>query len=75
MACVRHGEHPDVIVRLPDGNHAAVALSATDYAVGDVSTSPSPNHASHLLDLNGLRHMAQLIEGLRQQGRFPDPSR
>jgi Family of unknown function (DUF5372) len=69
---VRHGENPDVIVRLPDGSHAAVALSATAYAA-DSSASFPP--ASHLLDLEGLRQMAQFINGLRQQGRLPDPSR
>jgi Family of unknown function (DUF5372) len=69
---VRHGERPDVIVGLPDGSHAAVALSATDYAAdSSASLPPSP----HLLDLKGLRQMAQLIEGLRHPGRFPGPSR
>ena len=29
VVCIRHGESPDAIVRLPDGSHAAVALSAT----------------------------------------------
>ena len=40
---------------LPDGRHAAVALSSTDYA------SPAENSptvaAEHLLDLNGLRQV------------------
>jgi hypothetical protein len=74
VVCVRHGERPDVIVRLPDGSHAGVALSATDYGVGS-STHLPPACASHLLDLQGLRQMAQLIDALRQQGRFPGPSR
>src|SRR5262249_38679679 len=72
IVCVRHGVSPDVIVRLPDGSHAAVALSATDYAAGP-SASLSP--CSQRLDLRGLRQMAQLIDGLRQPGRFPDPAR
>jgi hypothetical protein len=67
---VRHGESPDVIVRLPDGSHAAVALSATDYAA-DPRTSLSPVAAPHLLDLQGLRQMAQRIDEFRQQGRLP----
>jgi hypothetical protein len=71
VVCVRHGESPDVIVRLADGSHAAIALSATDYASSSASLSP----ASHLLDLQGLRQMAQFINGLRQQGRLPDRSR
>ncbi len=61
---VRHGEHPDVIVRLPDGSHAAIALADTDYA--DPSPPPCP---SSLLDLNGLRRMAQLVAELRHKDR------
>jgi hypothetical protein len=72
VVCVRRGERPDVIVRFPDGSHAAVALDATDYAIVS-SASPPPILASHLLDLQGLRQMAQFIDNLRQQGRFPDP--
>ena len=71
VVCVRHGESPDVIVRLPDGSHAAVALSATDYAA-DPLAALSPGAASHLLDLKGLRQLAQVIDGLRRQGRFPN---
>jgi hypothetical protein len=72
VVCIRHGENPDVIVRLPDGSHAAVALSATDHVHDSSASLPS---SSHLLDLKGLRQMVQLIDSLRQQGRFPDPSR
>src|SRR5207237_5059094 len=39
--CVRHGASPDVIVRLPDGSHAAAALSATDYAVAPLAAPPA----------------------------------
>src|SRR5262249_39320423 len=74
VVCVRHGEHPDVIVRLPDGNHAAVAVSATDYAAGDAPPSPLPTHASVPPAPHGLRWMAQLLEGPPPQRRFPDPS-
>lgn len=70
VICVRHGASPDVIVRLPDGSHAAVALSATDAAVDSVLSSPSVA-APHLLDLQGLRQMAQRIDEFRRQGRFP----
>jgi hypothetical protein len=73
VVCVRRGENPDVIVCLPDGSHAAVALSATDQATASSGALP-PTHASHLLDLHGLRQMAQLIDALRQHGRFPDSS-
>ncbi|HKI35475.1 MAG TPA: DUF5372 family protein [Gemmataceae bacterium] len=74
VVCVRHGEKPDVIVCLPDGSHAAVALSATDYPA-DSSASLPPTAAAHLLDLKGLRQLAQLIDALRRQGRLPDPRR
>jgi hypothetical protein len=74
VVCVRHGERPDVIVRLPDGSHAGIALNATDYGVGS-SALLAPCYARHLLDLQGLRQMAQFIDALRRQGRFPGPSR
>jgi hypothetical protein len=67
---VRHGASPDIIVRLPDGSHAAVALRATDYAA-DPLASLSPVVAPHLLDLQGLRQMARLVDDLRRQGRLP----
>jgi hypothetical protein len=74
VICVRHGESPDVIVRLPDGSHAAVVLSATDYAA-DSPAVRSPGTASHLLDLQGLRQVAQLIDEFRRQGRLPHRTR
>lgn len=66
---IRHGASPDVIVRLPDGSHGAIALDATDYT-GDASV---PTHPRHLLDLTGLRQMATFIDALRRQGRLPQP--
>ena len=71
VVCVRHGESPAVIVRLPDDSHAAVALSATDYAA-DPSVVLTSTAAGHLLDLQGLRQLAQFLDTLRQQGRLPD---
>jgi hypothetical protein len=71
VVCVRHGASPDVIVRLPDGSHAAVTLSATDYAVESLASHPPAG--AHLLDLQGLRQLAQRIDELRRQGRFPNP--
>jgi hypothetical protein len=44
-------------------------MSWTDYA-----TPQEVNHPStppHLLDFNGLRQAAQLIDHIRQDGRFP----
>jgi len=74
VVCVRRGERPDVIVRLPDGSHAAVALSATDYAA-DPPAALAPVAAPHLLDLQGLRQLALLINEFRRQGRLPHRSR
>ncbi len=56
---VRRGADPDLIVRLPDGRHAAIALSLTDVrapipTVGPGTTLP-------LLDGDGLRRLAALI--------------
>jgi hypothetical protein len=70
IVCIRHGASPDVIVRLPDGSHAAVACSGTDYAA-DGLASLSPSATPHLLDLRGLRQVAQLIDERRRQGHLP----
>ena len=64
---IRRGADPDLIVRLPDGLHAAIAMSWTDYAA---STDPDPPPvATHLLDIKGLHQAAQLIEQIRREGR------
>ena len=69
MIRVRRGTQPDVIVRLPDGSRAALAQSWTDY--GNPTPSEPTNTELPLLDLNGVRHVAQLIARLRQEGRVP----
>ena len=61
------GNDPDLIVVLPDGRHAAIALSSTDYASA-LECSP-PVAADHLLDLDGLRRVIQLLDRLAHQGR------
>jgi hypothetical protein len=71
---VRRGENPDVIVRLPDGSHARVALSSTHRASGPFAAVPSAG-TRHLLEFQGLRQIAQFIDALRQQGRLPGPAR
>jgi uncharacterized protein DUF5372 len=66
---IRRGRDPDLIIRLPDGLHAAVAMSSTDYASppeGDLPSGPA-----HLLDFDGLRQMVQLIDHLHQTVRYP----
>jgi len=56
---VRRGRDPDLIIRLPDGYHAAIAASLTDYA-GSVLVDPDAAEPPLLL-LEGLWHMAQWI--------------
>jgi len=51
---------------LPDGRHAAIALSSTDYASA-LESSPAVA-AEHLLDLDGLRRVIQLLDRLAQPG-------
>jgi hypothetical protein len=68
---MRRGIDPDLIVRLPDGSHAAIALSWTDYGEEQASTKTQNNHDLPLLDLQGLRQISQLVEHLRQEGRVP----
>ena len=73
---IRRGADPDLIVRRPDGTHAAIAMSWTDYGAAPMSpprVGASRREEAHLLDLNGLQQAAQLVERLRQAGRFPAP--
>jgi hypothetical protein len=66
---IRRGADPDLIVRLPDGLHAAIAMSLTDYAASpEHDPPPAP---MHLLDFNGLRQIIQFIDRIRQEGRYP----
>ena len=66
---LRQGTNPDLVVRLPDGTHAAIAMYLTDYA-GAPALQMTPD-APHLLSLTGLRHVVQLLEVIRQDGRWP----
>lgn len=56
---VRRGRDPDLIVRLPDGYHGAIAASLTDYA-GAAPVDPAAGETPLLL-LEGLWQMAQWI--------------
>ncbi|HZG69181.1 MAG TPA: hypothetical protein VEZ12_20780, partial [Herpetosiphonaceae bacterium] len=52
---------PDLIVALPDGSHAGIALSCTDYAPPPIpGTAAAP-----LLDLGGLRRLAAYVATLQ----------
>jgi hypothetical protein len=66
---VRRGAEPDLVVRLPDGLHVAIAMSWTNYA--SASDGPVPTVALHLLEINGLRQAAQLIEHIHQSNQLP----
>lgn len=66
---IRRGADPDLVVRLPDGTHAAIAMSLTDYAA--TPEAELPVAATHLLELDGLRQVVQLLDRLRAEGRFP----
>jgi len=62
---IRRGPESDLIIRLPTGLHAAVAMSWTDYAA-----LPALEVAAttlHLLDIDGLRRAAELVARLRQE--------
>ncbi len=68
---IRRGVDPDLILLLPDGSHAAIAMSSTDYG-----ETPGHAHAPRgpelpLLDLQGLRQIVHLVDQLRQDGRVP----
>ena len=65
MIRIRRGADPDLIVRLPDGRHAAIAMSWTDYALPFACDSPPATE--HLLDFQGLCQAVQLIECIRQR--------
>src|SRR5712692_9016991 len=67
---VRRGPDPDLIIRMPDCYHGAIAASLTDYA-----GTPETDHSSTeppLLSLEGLWQMAQFIEQQRQLHPLPE---
>ncbi|TMD96433.1 MAG: hypothetical protein E6I80_30095 [Chloroflexi bacterium] len=64
---VRRGPDPDLIIRMPDGYHGAIAASLTDYAG---ITEPNAGAAEPpLLSIEGLWRIAQLVE--QQQRLHP----
>ena len=66
---LRRGIDPDLIVRLPDGRHAAIALSSTDYLSSP--EDPARPAAEHLLDLEGLRSVIRLLDRIAQPRTSP----
>jgi Family of unknown function (DUF5372) len=61
---IRRGNDPDLIVVTPDGRHTAIALSSTDY--DSTPEIPPTVTAEHVLDLDGLRRVIQLLDRLAQ---------
>jgi hypothetical protein len=66
---IRRGPDPDLIIRLADGTHTAIAMSWTDYAT---PADPTPRAGViPLLDVEGLWQTVQLLDHLRKQGHTP----
>jgi len=67
---IRRGPDPDLIIRMPDGYHGAIAASLTDYA-GPTDPDLSPSEPP-LLSIEGLWHIAQWVsqqsDGQAQRG-------
>ena len=62
---MRRGLDPDLIIRLPSGRHAAIAMSWTDFAAPpERATAGDP---PHLLALDGLRQVAALVAHLQER--------
>ena len=60
---VRRGPDPDLIMRMPDGYHGAIAASLTDY-LGRSEADPGLTEPP-LLSVEGLWQIAQFIEQQR----------
>jgi len=66
---VRRGPDPDLIIRMPDGYHGAIAASLTDYA----GASPAdPDSAEPpLLAVEGLWQIAQWVSQQQRLDTLP----
>jgi len=65
---VRRGPDPDLIIRLPDGYHGAIAASLTDYG-GPVD--PDLSGAPPLLSIEGLWQIARWVAQQRERHASP----
>jgi hypothetical protein len=72
---IRRGVDPDLILRLADGTHAAIAMSWTDSGQPHKLPTAQSDTDLPLLDLQGLRQIVDLFAQLRQDDRFPPPRR
>jgi hypothetical protein len=64
----RAGIDPLIYVRLPDGTKSTVR---PEWVVDSTDCDQPERPPSHLLELEGLRAVARLIEQMRKEGRFP----
>jgi hypothetical protein len=70
---IRRGVDPDLILRLSDGTHAAIAMSWTNAGQPqELPTTPNETEVPRF-DLQGLRQIVHLLEQLRQADRFSNP--
>jgi hypothetical protein len=72
---IRRGVDPDLILRLADGTHAAIAMSWTDAGEGQALSAAQSGSDLPRLDLQGLRQILHLLDELRQADRFPTSRR
>ena len=63
------GADPDLVIQYPDGLHAVIAMSWTDY-IAPQGLDP-PFGPPHLLDFNGLHQAVQLVDLIRKKGHCP----
>jgi hypothetical protein len=70
---MRRGADPDLILRLPDGTYAAIAMSWTDSGEREALAAAQSGPDIPLLDLQGLRQIIQLLDQRRQADRLPPP--
>ncbi len=66
---VRRGPDPDLIIRLPDGYHGAIAASLTDY--GGPADSSLSGAEPPLLSVEGLWQIAQWVAQQRERHASP----
>jgi hypothetical protein len=66
---IRRGADPDLIIRMPDGYHGAIAASWTDYAHPSDPMDPMPSQADPppLLSLDGLLSITRFVQHIRNE--------
>ncbi len=57
----------EIIVQFPDDSRARIPASWTDYPTSQQRHPPADR--AHLLDLNGLRQVVQLIDHIRRESQ------